>query len=79
MAIGIISKNIVSTVLIPIIYWVTGSLFCAGLNLYKFAPWSIYYFSSEKLYSFKTRFMHTVLILVISTIVIFYESKKEDF
>lgn len=78
MAVAVVSKNIVSTVLVPLIYWFAGSLICGALNLYNLAPWNIYYFYGDTLYKFKSGIIHTLILFIISSIIIYIESRKEN-
>lgn len=78
MAVAVVSKNMVSSVLIPLIYWFAGSLLVGAFNLYSLAPWNIYYFYGDKLYSFREGLIHTTIIFIISSVVIYMESRKEE-
>lgn len=78
MAVAVVSKNMVSSVLIPLIYWFAGSLLVGAFDLYYLAPWNIYYFYGDKLYSFRDGLIHTVIIFIISSVIIYMESKKEE-
>ncbi len=78
MAIAIVSKNMVSSILIPLIYWFGGSLIAGALNLYYLSPWNIYYFYADELYSFRAGVIHTLIIFILSSILIYTEVKKEN-
>ncbi|WP_289129815.1 hypothetical protein [uncultured Clostridium sp.] len=78
MAVAMFTKNIISTILIPLIYWFGGSLVTGALNLYNLAPWNIYYFYADQLYSFKAGVIHCLILLIISTGVIYNEYRKEE-
>ncbi|MEG1410984.1 MAG: hypothetical protein RSD36_14200 [Terrisporobacter sp.] len=77
MAIGIITNNIISSVLLPVIYWFAGSLILESIGLIKLAPWNIYYFKIGEPMSFEYGLIHLVVIFIISSFIIFKESKND--
>ncbi|MGL5615116.1 MAG: hypothetical protein ACRDD2_02635 [Sarcina sp.] len=78
LAISCLTNNIISTILIPILFWFLGSILLNSLGLSQFAPWNIYYFTVNSNISFFFSFILTFLLFIGSLLIIYRESKLEQ-
>lgn len=77
MAIGCITKKVISATLIPIIYWYVVSIICNISGAYLIAPWNIFYFINIPNTSFLIALISTLILFGISIFIIYRESKKD--
>lgn len=76
LAIGMITENIILSILIPQVYWLVGGSIMDTLGIDKLNPWNIMYFNYNPT-SFKLSIIHTLCILIISLLCIYIKSKEE--
>ncbi len=77
MAVGMITEKIIPCLIIPLIYWFTGSLLCESLGLSSLAPWNIYYFNVEPTISLWNALIHILILFIVSISIICFKMTKE--
>ena len=76
MAIGCKTNKIMSTILIPIIFWYFGSILMVSVGISILAPWNIYYFAFNSTIAFLPSLIFTLILFLGSLFVIYKEYKN---
>ncbi|MGL5694940.1 MAG: hypothetical protein ACRCXA_12740 [Peptostreptococcaceae bacterium] len=72
LAVSIYSKRILFGMIVPFIYWYGGSVIIGSiLGLTAFEPWNIFYFIVDATIPFGISFIHTLIILALSSFMIY--------
>ena len=76
LTIGMFTKNIILSILIPQIYMLVGGSICSTLGLNKINPWNVMYFNFEQT-EFKFGLLNISIIMIVSLILIYIKSRED--
>lgn len=77
MAIGCLTKKIIPSILIPVLFWYIVSLIFNLSGLSILAPWNIFYFMNIPNMSFVIPLIETLIVLGASLFIIYKECERE--
>ena len=76
LTIGMFTKNIILSILIPQIYMLVEGSICSTLGLNKINPWNVMYFNFEQT-EFKFGLLNISIIMIVSLILIYIKSRED--